>query len=99
MTVTILVTAVVLGIVVGGACRIFIAAQRHVPVWLPVTASVGAALLGTIVFRIAGHDASGTSALELIVQVAFAAMGAGMVAVTADPQSVDRHGSRARPRR
>jgi ABC-type Fe3+-siderophore transport system permease subunit len=98
MTVTSLVTAIVLGIVIGGACRISIAAQRHAPMWLPVTASVGAALLGTIVFRIAGHDASGTSALELIVQVASAAMGAAMVAVTADRQSVDRHDSRARPR-
>jgi hypothetical protein len=96
MTVISLVTAVALGIVIGGACRMF-TARRQAPLWLPVTAAVGAAVLGTVIVRLAGNDAAGTSAVELAVQAAFAVMGAAIVTVTADHRPVDRSERRAKP--
>lgn len=84
MTVTSLVTAVALGIAIGGAAWILLRVSREIPVWLPLASAVGAAVLGTIVVRLTGLATAGMSLLELLVQIVSAGAGAVLVAVTAD---------------
>ncbi|MEV4704324.1 hypothetical protein [Actinoplanes sp. NPDC049316] len=49
---------------------------------MPLGVAVGAAVLGTVVGRLAGIDTSAVTAIEVILQVAFAAAAVTVVAVT-----------------
>lgn len=86
-----LITAVAVGAVIGLAGRFLAFRGRTVPVWLPVAAGVAAAVMATVIARMANSDRPGPTVLELVLQVLFAAAGVAVVAVTAD-----RPASRAR---
>lgn len=83
MTVSSLVTALVVGIVVGLAGR-SMPTGRSVPVWVYVAVGVGLALLATIAARLAGVGTAGVSAVEMALQLVLAASGVTLVAATAD---------------
>ncbi|GIF01257.1 GlsB/YeaQ/YmgE family stress response membrane protein [Paractinoplanes rishiriensis] len=89
MTITHLIAAVAVGTAVGIAGRLIMPPRRRVPVWLPVAVGIGAALLGTVVARLADSDSSGFSIAELTTQLTFAALGIAWVAATADRQPMD----------
>ncbi|SNY55297.1 GlsB/YeaQ/YmgE family stress response membrane protein [Paractinoplanes atraurantiacus] len=84
MTVSSLVTALLVGAALGAGARWLVPATRGVPFWVPVAVAVGAAVLATVVARFAGVDTSGVSAVEVFLQVVFAAAGVALVAGTAD---------------
>ncbi|SCE98974.1 hypothetical protein [Micromonospora mirobrigensis] len=71
MTGAALVSALLVGLVVGTLGRLVVPRRRAVPVWLTVAAGVAAALLGTIVARLDGVDVR-DSGVRLLVQVAAA---------------------------
>jgi uncharacterized membrane protein YeaQ/YmgE (transglycosylase-associated protein family) len=89
MTIAHLIAAVAVGAVIGIAGRLIMPPRRRVPIWLPVAVGVGAALLGTVVARLADSDSAGFSIVELVVQVTFGALGIALVAATADRQPAD----------
>lgn len=91
MTPTSLVTAVAVGLILGVLGRFAIAGARQVPFWLPAAAAVGASVLATIIVRMAGVDRPGLTAVELVVQVVFAACGIAAVAITADRRPPSAH--------
>lgn len=90
MTITHLIAAVAVGAVIGIAGRFIMPPRRRVPVWLPVAVGVGAALLGTVVARLADSGSAGFSMAELAMQLTFGALGVALVAATADRQPMDR---------
>ncbi|MEV4351289.1 hypothetical protein AB0J83_43085 [Actinoplanes sp. NPDC049596] len=77
MTVSSLVTALAIGTLLGLAARRL---RRAVPFWVPLAVAVGAAMLATVLARLAGL---GTTA-EVLLQTLFAATGIVLVAATAD---------------
>ncbi|WP_199517366.1 hypothetical protein [Nucisporomicrobium flavum] len=81
MTLSSLVTALAVGAVLGLGARWIL---RAVPFWVPLGVAVGAAVLGTVVGRLAGIDTSTVTALEVVLQVAFAAAAVTLVAMTGD---------------
>ncbi|MDY7087201.1 MAG: GlsB/YeaQ/YmgE family stress response membrane protein [Actinomycetota bacterium] len=89
MTVSSLVTAVAVGVVLGIGGRWMVPAGRSVPFWLPLCVGVGAAVFATVIARIVGVDASRVSAIEVLMQVAFAVCGVVLVARTAERQRED----------
>jgi hypothetical protein len=99
MTGSSLVTAVMVGLVLGVVVRWLGPTRRAVPFWLPPAVGVGAAVLGTVVARLGGVDTSQVSPVELVLQVGLAGLGVGAVAVTADRQPrTSRDGKAGEPR-
>jgi uncharacterized membrane protein YeaQ/YmgE (transglycosylase-associated protein family) len=86
MTMTSLVTAVTIGLVLGVLARWLVPACRRVPFWLPMAVGVGAAVFGTVTARLAGVDTSQVSPVEVILQVTLAGVCLGVVAATTERQ-------------
>ncbi|WP_250031124.1 hypothetical protein [Paractinoplanes maris] len=94
MTVTSLVTAVVVGGLLGLAGHLLTRAERRVPFWLPPTVGVGAAVFATTVARIAADLPSGLSLTELGLQVVSGGAGVAAVVITADRRTSEKEGFR-----
>ena len=90
MTAVSLITAVAVGALIGFAGRLATSARRRIPLWLPVAVGVGAALLGTIIARLADSDAAGLTGTEVVLQVVLGALGVAVVVATGDRRPVER---------
>jgi uncharacterized membrane protein YeaQ/YmgE (transglycosylase-associated protein family) len=84
MTGSSLIAAVTVGAVIGVAGRVLATRCRTVPMWLPLAAGVAAAVLATVLTRMAAVDGPGPTLVEFVLQVLFAAAGVTVVALTAD---------------
>ncbi|MCY1137122.1 GlsB/YeaQ/YmgE family stress response membrane protein [Actinoplanes sp. Pm04-4] len=82
MTVTGIITAIVVGLIVGALGRLVVPGRQNIALWLTMLIGVVAALLGTALARAAGIGTDGFSLLELVIQVALAAVGVALVAGT-----------------
>jgi uncharacterized membrane protein YeaQ/YmgE (transglycosylase-associated protein family) len=82
VTVTGIITALIVGLVIGALGRLVVPGRQNIPIWLTMVIGVVAALLGTVVARDRGiaTETSGIDWLELLIQVALAAIGVGIVA-------------------
>ena len=82
MTVTGIITALIVGLVIGALGRLVVPGRQNIPIWLTMVIGVVAALLGTVLARALGIATStaGIDWLELLVQVALAAVGVALVA-------------------
>lgn len=82
MTVTGIITALIVGLVIGALGRLVVPGRQNIPIWLTMVIGVVAALLGTVVARALGiaTETNGIDWLELLIQVALAAIGVGIVA-------------------
>ncbi|MCM4085052.1 GlsB/YeaQ/YmgE family stress response membrane protein [Paractinoplanes hotanensis] len=90
MTVSGIVTAVVVGLIVGALGRLVVPGKQNIPIWLTMAIGVVAALLGTIFARAAGIETSGFSLLTLLIQIGLAALGVAVVAGTAGRRRAPR---------
>lgn len=77
MNVTGLLTAIVVGLIIGALGRLAVPGKQNIPIWLTIVIGVVAALLGTF---IAGAIVN-TAGFTLLIQVALAAV--GVIAVVA----------------
>ena len=82
MTVTGIITALIVGLVIGALGRLVVPGRQSIPIWLTMVIGVVAALLGTVLARALGiaTEPNGIDWMELIVQVALAAIGVALVA-------------------
>ncbi|WDZ84805.1 GlsB/YeaQ/YmgE family stress response membrane protein [Micromonospora cathayae] len=81
LTVWGIITALIVGLIVGALGRLVVPGRQNMPIWLHMLIGVGAALLGTIVARAAGFaTTAGIDWRELLLQVAFAAIAVALVA-------------------
>ncbi|WP_229402437.1 GlsB/YeaQ/YmgE family stress response membrane protein [Micromonospora okii] len=82
MTVTGIITALIVGLIVGALGRLVVPGRQDMPIWLHMLVGVGAALLGTVLARAIGisTSTSGVDWGELLVQVVVAAIAVAVVA-------------------
>ena len=82
MTITGFTAAIVIGAIIGGLARLILPGKQNIPIWLTIVVGIVAALIGTFIARAVGisTDTDGIDWLELLVQVALAAVGVGLVA-------------------
>jgi uncharacterized membrane protein YeaQ/YmgE (transglycosylase-associated protein family) len=81
MTATGIITAILIGLVIGVLGRLVVPGRQRIPVWLTVLIGIGAALLGTAIARATGVVTTpGVDWIELFIQVALAALGVALVA-------------------
>lgn len=80
MTITGLISALVIGLIIGALGRLVVPGRQSIPIWLTLLVGVVAALLGTVVARAFGVATTpGVDWVELLIQVALAAVGVGLV--------------------
>lgn len=82
LTVWGIVSALIVGLIVGVLGRLVVPGRQDMPIWLTMLIGVAAALLGTVIVRAAGIATvtPGIDWIELVIQVALAAVGVALVA-------------------
>ena len=81
MTVTGIITAIVIGAIIGALGRLVVPGKQAIPIWLTIVVGIVAAFIGTFIARLFGvADTRGIDWIELIIQIIVAAIGVGLVA-------------------
>jgi uncharacterized membrane protein YeaQ/YmgE (transglycosylase-associated protein family) len=81
MTITGIITAIIVGAIIGALGRLVVPGRQPIPIWLTIVVGIVAAFLGTLLARAIGIPTatSGIDWLELLVQVIVAAIGVVLV--------------------
>jgi uncharacterized membrane protein YeaQ/YmgE (transglycosylase-associated protein family) len=81
MEVTGFITAIIIGLIIGALGRLVVPGRQNIGIWLTLLIGVVAALVGTLIAGALGvAKTPGVDWIELILQVALAAVGVGIVA-------------------
>ena len=81
MEVTGIITALIIGLIIGALGRLVVPGKQNIPIWLTLVIGVVAAFIGTLLAAAIGvDDTPGIDWIELILQVALAAAGVALVA-------------------
>ncbi|GAA4538238.1 GlsB/YeaQ/YmgE family stress response membrane protein [Amycolatopsis samaneae] len=81
MTVTGIISAIVIGLILGLLGKLFAPGRQSIPIWLTIVVGIIAAFVGTAIARGLGYaDTKGIDWLEIITQVALAAIGVSIAA-------------------
>ncbi|MGN9775277.1 GlsB/YeaQ/YmgE family stress response membrane protein [Micromonospora sp. H33] len=81
LTVWGIITALIVGLIVGALGRLVVPGRQNMPIWLHMLIGVGAALLGTIIARASGFaNTAGIDWRELLLQIVLAAVAVALVA-------------------
>jgi uncharacterized membrane protein YeaQ/YmgE (transglycosylase-associated protein family) len=81
MTVTGIITAIIIGAIIGFLGRLVVPGKQNIPIWLTIVVGIVAAFIGTWIaglFNVA--DTGGIDWIELVMQVIVAAIGVSIVA-------------------
>jgi uncharacterized membrane protein YeaQ/YmgE (transglycosylase-associated protein family) len=91
MTVTGIISAIIVGLIIGALGRLVLPGRQSIPIWLTIVVGIVAALIGTAIARAAGWATTdGVDWLEIIIQVALAAVGVALVSGMAGRRSITR---------
>lgn len=92
MTVTGIITAIVIGAIIGALGRLVVPGRQPIPIWLTIVIGIVAAFIGTLLAQAIGisTNTSGIDWGELIVQVVVAAIAVVLVANLYGRRSVRR---------
>jgi uncharacterized membrane protein YeaQ/YmgE (transglycosylase-associated protein family) len=92
VTVTGIITAIIVGAIIGALGRLVVPGRQPIPIWLTIVVGIVAAFVGTFIARLLGIPTvtSGIDWLELIVQVIVAAIFVVLVANMYGRRSVRR---------
>jgi uncharacterized membrane protein YeaQ/YmgE (transglycosylase-associated protein family) len=81
MEITGIITAIIIGLIIGALGRLVVPGKQDIPIWLTLVIGVVAAFIGTLIAAAVGvADTPGIDWIELILQVALAAAGVALVA-------------------
>jgi uncharacterized membrane protein YeaQ/YmgE (transglycosylase-associated protein family) len=81
MTITGIITAIVIGAIIGFLGRLVAPGKQNIPIWLTIVVGIVAAFIGTWIAGLFGvADTRGIDWIELIMQVIVAAVGVAVVA-------------------
>ena len=82
MTVTGIITAIIIGAIIGALGRLVVPGRQPIPIWLTIVVGIVAALIGTWIARSLGFaDTAGMfDWRELLVQIVLAAIGVVLAA-------------------
>lgn len=82
MTIIGIISAIVVGLVIGVLGRLLAPGRQKIPLWLTIVIGIIAALAGTAIARSAGYaETAGFDWLELITQVVLAAIGVSLASL------------------
>jgi uncharacterized membrane protein YeaQ/YmgE (transglycosylase-associated protein family) len=72
-----IITALIIGLIIGALGRLVVPGRQNIPIWLTLVIGVVAALLGSAIARAGGFSDTGgfVDWRELLLQIALAAVG------------------------
>jgi uncharacterized membrane protein YeaQ/YmgE (transglycosylase-associated protein family) len=80
VTITGIISALIIGLIVGALGRLVVPGRQSIPIWLTMLIGIVAALLGTVIARALNvANTPGVDWIEILIQVALAAVGVGLV--------------------
>jgi uncharacterized membrane protein YeaQ/YmgE (transglycosylase-associated protein family) len=80
MTANGIITAIIIGAIIGVLGRLVLPGRQAIPMWLTVVVGIGAALLGSVIANAMGvRDTAGVDWTEILIQVVLAAVGVALV--------------------
>jgi uncharacterized membrane protein YeaQ/YmgE (transglycosylase-associated protein family) len=80
MTANGIITAIIIGAIIGVLGRLVLPGRQAIPIWLTVVVGIGAALLGSVIANAIGvRDTAGVDWTEILIQVVLAAVGVALV--------------------
>lgn len=75
-----IITAVVIGAIIGALGRLVVPGRQNIQIWLTIVVGIAAALIGTAIAGALGvAQTAGIDWIELVIQVALAAVGVSAV--------------------
>jgi len=75
------ITAIIIGLIIGALGRLVVPGRQNIPIWLTLVIGIVAAIVGTLLAAALGvAETPGIDWIELILQVALAAVGVTLVA-------------------
>ena len=81
MEVTGIITAIIIGLIIGALGRLVVPGKQNIPIWLTILIGIVAAIIGTFIAAALGvANTRGVDWIELIIQVLLAAAGVALVA-------------------
>ena len=81
MHVTGIITAIIIGLIIGALGRLVVPGKQNIPIWLTILIGIVAAIIGTFIAAAVGvADTRGIDWIELLIQVILAAIGVSLVA-------------------
>ncbi len=91
MSITGIITALIIGLIIGALGRLVVPGKQNIPIWLTMVIGVVAALLGTLLAHVLHVDnTKGIDWLELLFQVVLAAVGVALVAGVGSRRGLNR---------
>jgi uncharacterized membrane protein YeaQ/YmgE (transglycosylase-associated protein family) len=95
MTITGIITAIIIGAIIGGLARLILPGKQNIPIWLTIVVGIVAAFVGTAIARAVGIPTvtSGIDWLELLVQLVVAVIGVAVVVGIYSRRSVGHQGA------
>ncbi len=89
MTITGIIMAIIVGLIIGALGRLVVPGKQNIPIWLTIVIGIVAALIGSAIVG-PMRDTSGVDWIELIVQVVLAAIGVAIVSGMRGRNAVNR---------
>jgi uncharacterized membrane protein YeaQ/YmgE (transglycosylase-associated protein family) len=81
MTISGIISAIVIGLIIGALGRLVVPGRQAIPIWLTIVIGIVAAFVGTLLAAVFGvANTPGIDWIELIFQVVLAAIGVSLVA-------------------
>jgi uncharacterized membrane protein YeaQ/YmgE (transglycosylase-associated protein family) len=88
MTATGIITAIIIGAIIGVLGRLILPGRQNIPVWLTIVVGIGAALLGSVIAGAMNvRETGGFDWIELFIQLVLAVIGVALVAGVAGRRS------------
>ncbi len=90
MTITGIISAIIIGAIIGLLGRLVVPGKQHIPIWLTIVIGIVAAFIGSFIAGALGYANSngGFPWILLLIQVIIAAIGVAIVAGTYGRRSV-----------
>ncbi len=84
MTITGIISAIIIGAIIGLLGRLAVPGKQHIPIWLTIVIGIVAAFIGGFIASALGYANSngGFPWILLLIQVVIAAIGVAIVAGT-----------------
>lgn len=83
MTVAGIISAIVVGLIIGALGRLVVPGRQSMPIWLTIIVGIAAALIGTAIAQAVGVAVTpGVDWIELVFQIGLAALGVALIAGT-----------------
>ncbi|GHJ47271.1 transglycosylase [Catellatospora sp. TT07R-123] len=80
MTVAGIISAIIVGLVIGALGRLVVPGRQNMPIWLTIVVGIVAALIGTAIAQAVGVAVTdGIDWIELVFQIGLAALGVALI--------------------